>query len=64
MTLRVDSVEPRRSILEYAEAIRRRYLGASKKIKTKILDEFVAATGFKQVDVKIYVLYFYSDGSL
>jgi hypothetical protein len=35
----------RRSILEYAEAIRGRYLKASKKIKTKILDEFVAATG-------------------
>ncbi len=35
----------RRSILEYAEAVRRRYLGSSKKAKTKILDEFVAATG-------------------
>jgi hypothetical protein len=35
----------RRSILEYAEAVRERYLGASKKTKTKILDEFVAATG-------------------
>ncbi len=34
----------RRSILEYAEAVRERYLGASKKTKTKILDEFVAAT--------------------
>ncbi len=35
----------RRIILEYAEAVRKRYLHASKKIKTKILDEFVAATG-------------------
>ena len=34
----------RRSIFEYAEAIRERYLKASKKMKTKILDEFVAAT--------------------
>jgi hypothetical protein len=35
----------RRSIHEYAEAVRRRYFGASRKLKTKILDEFVAATG-------------------
>jgi len=35
----------RRSIIEYAEAVRGRYWGASKKVKTKILDEFVAATG-------------------
>ncbi len=35
----------RRSILEYAEAVRGRYSGSSKKVKTKILDEFVAATG-------------------
>lgn len=35
----------RRSIHEYAEAVRERYLGASKKVKTRILDEFVAATG-------------------
>jgi len=35
----------RRSIHEYAEAIRGRYLKGSKKMKTKILDEFVAATG-------------------
>jgi len=35
----------RRSILEYAEAVRGRYRGASKKLKTKILDEFVATTG-------------------
>ena len=33
------------SIREYAEAVRERYLGASKKTKTKILDEFVAVTG-------------------
>jgi len=35
----------RRSIREYVEAIRERYLGATKEIKTRILDEFVAATG-------------------
>ncbi len=35
----------RRSILEYAEAVRGRYIGGSKKLKTQILDEFVAATG-------------------
>ena len=35
----------RRSILEYAEAVRGRYLRSTKKEKTKILDEFVAATG-------------------
>jgi hypothetical protein len=34
----------RRSITEYAEAIRGRYLRSTKKVKTKILDEFVAAT--------------------
>ncbi len=35
----------RRSILEYAEAVRGRYLRSSKKMKMRILDEFVAATG-------------------
>ena len=35
----------RRSILEYAEAVRERYLRSAKATKTKILDEFVAATG-------------------
>jgi len=35
----------RRSILEYAEAIRGRYLGSSKEGKTRILEEFTAATG-------------------
>ncbi len=35
----------RRSILEYADAIRGRYLRSSKKVKTRILEEFVAATG-------------------
>jgi len=35
----------RRSILEYAQAVRGRYLGASKVTKTKILEEFVATTG-------------------
>ena len=34
----------RRSINEYDEAVRGRYLGASKRLKTMILDEFVAAT--------------------
>ncbi len=35
----------RRSILEYADAVRGRYLRSSKKVKTRILEEFVAATG-------------------
>lgn len=35
----------RRSILEYANAIRKRYLKSDKKRKTQILDEFVATTG-------------------
>jgi len=35
----------RRSILEYTEAVRGRYLKSLKKMKTKILDEFVAVTG-------------------
>ena len=35
----------RRSILEYAEAVRGRYLRSSKKTKTRILEEFVATTG-------------------
>jgi Fe-S cluster assembly ATPase SufC len=35
----------RRSIEEYAEAVRRRYCRAAKKAKTEILDEFVATTG-------------------
>jgi hypothetical protein len=35
----------RRSIEEYAEATRERYLRSSKKNKQKILDEFAAATG-------------------
>jgi hypothetical protein len=34
----------RRSIIEYAEAVRGRYFRASKKKKTEILDEFVANT--------------------
>ena len=45
MTLRGDSVEPRRSILEYAEAVRERYLRSSKKAKMRILEEFVATSG-------------------
>lgn len=35
----------RQSILEYAEAVRGRYLRSTKGAKTKILNEFVAATG-------------------
>ena len=35
----------RRSIEEYAEAVRRRYFQADKKAKTEILNEFVATTG-------------------
>ncbi len=34
----------RRGILEYADAIRGRYLRAPKKVKTRILEEFVATT--------------------
>jgi len=34
----------RRSVIEYAEAVRERYLRASKKAKTEILNEFVATT--------------------
>ncbi len=34
----------RRSILEYAQALRPRYLRAGKVAKAKILDEFVEAT--------------------
>ena len=36
----------RRSIMQYAHAIRSRYLRASKDEKGKILDEFVQAAGF------------------
>ena len=35
----------RRSIIECAEAVRGRYFRASEKIKTEILNEFVATTG-------------------
>ena len=35
----------RRSMAEYAEAVRRRYFRAGKKVKTEILNEFVATTG-------------------
>ena len=35
----------RRSILEYARAVRPRYLRAAKEKKTRILDEFTATTG-------------------
>ncbi len=35
----------RRSVIEYAEAVRGRYFWAAKKKKTEILDEFVANTG-------------------
>ena len=33
------------SLIEYAEAVRERYFGASKKAKTEMLNEFVATTG-------------------
>ena len=36
----------RRSILEYAQALRPRYGKASKEEKRKMLDEFVQVTGF------------------
>ena len=36
----------RRSILEYAQALRPRYLKASKEEKSKMLDEFIKNTGF------------------
>ena len=39
------SVQARRSITEYAEAVRGRYFRASKKAKTEMLNEFVATTG-------------------
>jgi len=35
----------RRSITEYAEAVRARYCRAPKKAKTEMLNEFVATTG-------------------
>jgi len=35
----------RRSLVEYAEAVRSRYFRAGKKAKTEILNEFVATTG-------------------
>ena len=36
----------RGSIREYTQAVRERYLRASKKEKGKILDEFVSVTGY------------------
>ena len=36
----------RGSVLEYAEAVRERYLKAGKKEKSRILDEFVLVTGY------------------
>ena len=41
----------RRSILEYAEAVRDRYSRASKKMKTEILNEFLANTGLHRKSV-------------
>ena len=35
----------RRSILEYVKAISPRYCKSTRKVKTRILDEFVATTG-------------------
>ena len=45
MTLRGDSVEPRRSILEYVQALKPRYRKASKEEKGRMLDEFTNVTG-------------------
>jgi hypothetical protein len=45
VTLRGASVEPRRSVLEYAQALRSRYFRASKGEKGKMLDEFTKVTG-------------------
>lgn len=45
MTLHGDSVEPRKSIREYAHAVKERYWKANKAEKTKILDEFTRTTG-------------------
>ena len=45
MTLRGDSVEPRRSIIEYAKAVKPRYKQATKRTKAIILNAFVANTG-------------------
>jgi hypothetical protein len=39
------------SIIEYADAVRRRYLGAPKKAKTEILNEFVATAGMHRKSV-------------
>ena len=36
----------RASIVEYVEAVRRRYFGVSKKEKGRILDEFTRVTGY------------------
>ncbi len=41
----------RRSIREYAEAVRGRYFQASKKAKTEMLNEFVATTGMHRKSV-------------
>ncbi len=41
----------RRSILEYARAVRRRYLRAGRKEKKKILDEFTKVTGYSRKSV-------------
>ncbi len=41
----------RRSILEYAQAVRGRYLKSPRKTKTKILEEFVATTGLHRKSV-------------
>jgi hypothetical protein len=41
----------RRSIVEYAEAMRGRYFRAPKKTKTQMLNEFVAITGMHRKDM-------------
>ena len=44
----------RRSIMEYAQALRSRYFGASKEEKGKMLDEFTQVTGLHRKAANIY----------
>ena len=50
----------RGSILEYAEAVRWRYLKARKKEKGRILDEFTQVTGYHR---KAAIRLLHRDGS-
>ena len=43
----------RRSIAEYAQAVRGRYYLAGKKVKTEILNEFVATTAMQRKAVSL-----------